>query len=376
VKIVVVCPHFEDPGGVREVVTRVAEAHTLAGHHVDVLTRARQERGRPDPPRFEGMGVWRVPMAPAPHRDAGWRPMRRFLRRSSQGIWPFTKRLRALSPDIVATHCSKFYAPWVQLAQRAVRAPVVAHLHNAERTADGPDSPFWSRLLFASVDHVIAVSPEVGSYAVRRCPRLAGSVDIIRNGIAPGDFANVIAEERAHPYLLAVGRLAPQKGFDILVDAIARTTTRPSLLLAGSGPAAKQLQAQVAERGLTARVEFLGEVPRERVKCLLRGATAVSMPSRFEGNPLIALEAMQAGAPLIASAIPGLPEELVHGVTGILVPPEDPIALARAIDQIVSNSAEAERLGHAAAEASRAFPSWDAVADAVLAVYQQVAHST
>ena len=71
-------------------------------------------------------------------------------------------------------HCSKFYAPWVMVARSASHAPIVVHLHNAERTADGPPSRFWSRRLLRSARHVIAVSPAVGEFAVRMHPALSG----------------------------------------------------------------------------------------------------------------------------------------------------------------------------------------------------------
>jgi glycosyltransferase involved in cell wall biosynthesis len=315
-------------------------------------------------------------MAPAPHRGAGSRATRRFLRRFLRSAWTLAARMRELHPDVVAAHCSKFYAPWVAVAGFAARAPVVVHLHNADRTADGPPSPFWSRRLLGAARHVIAVSPAVGEFAVRMSPRLDGHVSVIRNGVDPGEFAEVEPERRPAPYLVAVGRLSPQKGFDVLLDALAKLPHAIPLVIAGDGPDREALAAQVSRLGLRSRVEFLGDVPRERVKRLLRGAAAVVMPSRFEGNPLIALEAMQAGAALVASAIPGLPEELQDGVTGLLVPPEEPGALAGAIGRLVADPPEALRLGAAATEAARRMPTWHEVAGNVLGVYERAAHST
>jgi glycogen(starch) synthase len=258
----------------------------------------------------------------------------------------------------------------------ASRVPVVVHLHNADRTADGPASPFWSRRLLGLARHVITVSPAVAEYTLRVRPALAGRVSVIRNGVDPGEFAGVDPEARGGPYLLAVGRLAPQKGFDVLLEALGAMTGTSSLVIAGGGPDRDALRAQAARLGISARVECLGEVSRERIKRLLRGAQAVVMPSRFEGNPLIALEAMQAGAPLIASAIPGLPEELRDGATGLLVSPEDPAALANAIDRLLADPSAAQRLGCAAAVAARSMPTWAEVAARVLAVYEGAVHST
>jgi glycosyltransferase involved in cell wall biosynthesis len=252
----------------------------------------------------------------------------------------------------------------------------VLHLHNADRTADGPPSPFWSRRLLASARHVIAVAPAVGEFAIRTRPALAGHVTVLRNGVDPAEFAAVTPEARAEPFVLGVGRLASQKGFDVLVDALARCRHPGPVVIAGDGPDRSALADRAAKSGVAVRIEWLGDVPRERVKRLLRGAAVVVMPSRFEGNPLIAIEALQAGAPLIASDIPGLPDELRTGVTGWLVPPEDPTALAAAIDQLLDDPALAQRLGAAGAVAAERMPSWRTVAASVLAVYERAAHST
>ena len=277
---------------------------------------------------------------------------------------------------MIAVHVSKFYAPWVTTARLASRAPIVLHLHNADRTADGPPSPFWSRRLLASARHVVAVAPAVARFAVETRPTLVGRVTVLRNGVEPAEFDAVEPETRAARYVLAVGRLARQKGFDVLLDALPRCRHVAPVVLAGDGPDRSALAARAAASGVGARIEWLGEVPRERVKRLLRGAALVVMPSRFEGNPLIAIEAMQAGAPLVASDIAGLPEELRDGETGWLVPPEDPAALAAAIDRLLDDPMLARRLGTAAADAARDMPSWHDVAADVLAVYRKVSHST
>jgi len=377
VTIAVLCPHFEDTGGVREVVAQVARAHAAAGHRIVIVSRARSQTREPVP-RFlpPGVEVWRVPVALAPHRGVGWREVRQFARRFAQGGWALAGRLHALAPDVVAAHCSKFHAPWVIAARLGSRAPVVVHLHNAERTADGPPSPFWSRRLLATADHVIAVSPAVAAYALATRPALAGRVSVVRNGIESRDVPAPAAETRPRPYLVAVGRLARQKGFDVLLDALARLPGPATLVIAGDGPERTALANQAQRLGLSKHVEFLGEVPHERVQALLRGAAAVVMPSRFEGNPLIALEAMRAGATLVASAIDGLPEELCHGVTGVLVPPDDAGALAAALAHLLADPVTSRRYGEAAARAARTMPTWTDVAARILAVYENVAHST
>src|SRR5438034_6047130 len=120
------------------------------------------------------------------------------------------------------------------------------------------------------------------------------------------------------------------------------------LVLAGDGPERAALEARAAARGIAARVHFLGHVERAAVASLLRGAAIVAIPSRFEGHPLICLEAMLAGAPLVVSDLPAFPGELRHGETGLRFPPEDARALAKALGELAADPARARALGAAA----------------------------
>jgi len=272
VKIAVLCPHVEDTGGVREVVMRLAREHVALGHRVDLIGRERSHTTASST-ALDGMPLWRVPMAPAPYGGAGRRATKRFARRFARGAWGLAARVRALAPEVIAVHCSKFYAPWVTAARLASPAPIVLHLHNADRTADGPPSPFWSRRLLASARHVVAVAPAVGHFAIQTRPALAGHVTVQRNGVDPAEFDAVTPEMRPEPYVLAVGRLATQKGFDVLVDALTRCRHRAPVVIAGDGPERSDLAGRAASTGVAAQIDWLGEVPRERVKRLLEGAT-------------------------------------------------------------------------------------------------------
>jgi glycosyltransferase involved in cell wall biosynthesis len=172
------------------------------------------------------------------------------------------------------------------------------------------------------------------------------------------------------PYVLGAGGLATRKGFDVLIDAFPRVDAASDLVIAGDGPARAALAARATDRGIAARTTFLGHVDRATVASLLRGAAAVAIPSRFEGHPLIVLEAMLAGAPIVASDIPGLPDELRHGETGLRVPAGDAAALGDALRLLTRDRDRARALGRAAREAARRFPSWADVATRVLAEYR------
>ncbi len=252
----------------------------------------------------------------------------------------------------------------------ALGVPVVVHLHNGPQTADGPESLVLSRLLLRSARRVIAVSPAVADYARGVLPAHAERVRTVPNGIDPAEFERVAPATRARPYVLGAGALAERKGFDVLIDAFAAAGTDLDLVLAGDGPEGAALAARAAARGVAARVHFLGHVDRVTVASLLRGAAIVAIPSRFEGHPLICLEAMLAGAPVVASDIPGLPADLRHGQTGLRVPGEDPAALAQALRELAEVPERARALGRAAREAARRLPSWDEVTTRVLDEYE------
>ncbi len=131
-------------------------------------------------------------------------------------------------------------------------------------------------------------------------------------------------------FVLIIARLVPIKGVDVALAALPLTTSRPPLIIAGDGPERARLAAPTG-------VRFLGAVTPEARDDLLRRAAAVVIPSRTlasgrtEGTPLVALEALAAGVPVIASAVGGLAD--LPGVA--LVQPDDPAALARAIDTIL-----------------------------------------
>ncbi|HZP43032.1 MAG TPA: glycosyltransferase [Candidatus Binatia bacterium] len=367
-RLAVYCPHYEDLGGVRLVAQRLTGEMLRRGHEITVIARwyAALAPGRTRDPATDAALV-RLLLPRTPHRGAGLTAHRRFVRRFPRSVWRLVRELGAIRPDVVAAHCSKFHAPYLAAIAAARRVPIVLHLHNGARTADGPESPALTRLLLRASRRVIAVSPAVAEYARQALPSAADRVVVVPNGVDPEEFLEVAPIARARPFVLGVGRLAEQKGFDLLIDALPATDL--DLVLAGDGPERERLARRAAARGVGDRVEFLGAVPRATVAGLLRGAAVVAMPSRFEGHPLVCLEAMLAGAPLVTAAIPGLPPELVDGETGLIVPPEDPRALGAALTALAASPARARALGRAAAAAARRFPTWDAVATRVLAEY-------
>jgi glycosyltransferase involved in cell wall biosynthesis len=157
--------------------------------------------------------------------------------------------------------------------------------------------------------------------------------------VAPGQAARALR-------LAAVGRLSPEKGFDVLLDAVHLLRCRGvdvTLELAGDGPERDRLAAKAETLG--PRVRLLGGIPRHALSAVLGRADAVVVPSRREGLGLVALDALGAGRPVVASRVGGLPEVVQEPDDGVLVPPGDPRALADALERLPLRAPAARALG-------------------------------
>lgn len=152
------------------------------------------------------------------------------------------------------------------------------------------------------------------------------------------------------PYVLAVGRLRIRKGLEILLQALARVRDdgrSMSLVVAGDGERRGALEALCERLDLGARVHWAGRCSRSETARLRRRAAALIVPSTYEGMPLVVLEAMGDGVPVVASAVSGIPEVVVDGETGWLVPPERPAALAGALMEVMADPDAARKRGEA-----------------------------
>ena len=163
----------------------------------------------------------------------------------------------------------------------------------------------------------------------------------IPNGIPLGPLP--VRADTAHPRFIAVGRFTPQKGYDVLLRAMARVRDRLAprqVWIVGDGPERERLLALAQQLGVADRVAWLGELPQPRVAELLGEAHLFLLPSRYEGLSNAGLEAMERGLPLLLTQCGGL-DRHVDASMGWVVPPEDVDALANALDQALAAGARA-----------------------------------
>lgn len=213
---------------------------------------------------------------------------------------------------------------------------------------------FLERITSFMVDHYIAVSESVKNYVMQKSKISDKNISVIYNGIDIGNhnYLNVknvqmpFGVEDGDDILVTVGRLHKQKGHAYLLHAISKIVKevpKIKLLIIGEGEEEKILKDLAKSLDLTDKIIFVGL--RRDVKKLLSLARLFILPSLWEGMPNVLLEAMAAGKAVIATEVGGVPEVVVHGETGILVPPEDPNALARSIKCLLQDELKVNKMG-------------------------------
>ena len=198
-------------------------------------------------------------------------------------------------------------------------------------------------------DALVAPSQDLAAATRRIADR---PVDVVPLGIDAAPFAAVRRESHEGVIVGFAKRLIPIYGPDLIVEAAARLAADPTLprttfRLAGSGDMGPGLMARAAELGIADRIELVGHVDWPDMPRFLAGLDVYVMPSRSESFGVGALEASAAGLPVVATGVGGIPEAVADGETGLLVPTDDPSALANALARLARDPKLRKRLGDA-----------------------------
>ena len=190
------------------------------------------------------------------------------------------------------------------------------------------------------------------------------------------DVSSVLPAQDPGAGVLYAGRLSPEKGVDVLIEATALLPENIAVTIAGDGPSRPELERLAEDRGVADRVRFLGRIPMAALHDQMRASATVVVPSRwYENQPMTILEAFGCSRPVVASDIGGLPEQIEEGVTGRLVPHDDPPRLAEALALVAGDPATAHAMGLAARQRAVAAYSIDAHLEALDQVYRRVSGS-
>ena len=293
-------------------------------------------------------------------------------------------------PDVVHAH---FWMSGMTAVSAAapLDLPVVQTFHalgSVKRRHQGADdtSPAGrvaaERAVARRVDRVVATcTDEVFELARLGAPR--GRTTVVPCGVDTAMFApeGPVRPRAERPRLVALGRLVRRKGVDELITALRRLPDVELLVAGGPDDAARRvdrdpdagrLRAVAAAAGVADRVRLLGAVARAEVPALLRSADAVVCVPWYEPFGIVPLEAMACGRPVVASAVGGIQDTVVDQVTGLLVPPRRPDALAGALRRLLAAPTQALAFGIAGRDRVLARYCWDRIADSTVAVYEEV----
>ena len=372
-------PHL---GGLERVVQHLADGLGARGHEVRVVTTGLGAAGAPRRSRSGGVSVRRHRAVELAHTAI------------APGL-PLSL-LRAPRDAVLHLHCAHALLPEaVAVVARLRRQPFLLHFHldvDASGRA-GALLPLYKEQVFGRVMRaaagVVVLTEAQGAFVRERYRVPPERVHVVPNGVGGEYFMPVrtaVAATSADPLrLLFVGRLSRQKNVARLLDALAAVREPVRLRVVGDGELRAELEARAARLGLTgptgptgatgatavtraATVEFSGGLLGADLVRAYAEADAFVLPSDKEGMPLVALEAMAAALPVLATRVPGS-TELLGGV-GLLADPE-PAALAAGIDRLAQDPDLRLQLARRSAEAAPGY-SWDAVTRQVEQVYASV----
>lgn len=340
VKIIQITEAYE--GGVRRHLRDLALGLEPACYEQHlVLSFRRNPCGRADPSTCaeRGIPVHSLPMA------------RSFsLFRDLAAFFRLLRLVRRLNPDLLHAHSSKA-GVLARLAGLVCRIPVIYTPHCF---AFRMRHPAWSLRLYRLIEHslvgatlrLIAVSEEEQRSALE-LGYSAGQVALIRNGVVTTSLPEVVTRETMAPRIGFFGRLSRQKGADLLLAAmpeVLRALPGTTVTLHGSGRMEHHLRQLAHTLGVLANTRFNGAYQPDETLRLMRQVDVIAIPSRWEASPYVLLEAFQSGVPVVATRVGGVVELVEHGVSGLLVEPDDHHALGAAILRLAREPALRRRL--------------------------------
>jgi glycosyltransferase involved in cell wall biosynthesis len=330
-------------GGAERFLVLLADAQRKLGLHVEILSLV-----EPNPLAGE-LAPRGIPFATCGRRRLN----------DPRLLVDLTRLLRTRHPDVVHTHL--FYADtFGRLAARAAGIhAVVGTEHSTEGAGLSSRRQLAMRHTASLAQRIVAVSDPVRQAAAARLGIAAERIEVIPNGIELAPWESALPASHAElglepgtQVIGTVGRLDDAKGYDVLIEAMARLDDpNARLVFVGDGPRGDALRELVQQRGLEPAVRFLGwrhDVPR-----LVAAFDVFAQPSRYEGQSIALLEAMAAGRACVLSDIPEL--VAVAGDAAERAQPGDPEALASALRRLLGDPAGRQQLGRKAREIARGF---------------------
>ena len=373
----------EHAGGQNFHVAELSAAIARRGHDVTVYTR----RADPDSPERvttpQGYTVVHVPAGP---------PRRVPNSESLDCLGTFAQFLDADwthdHPDVTHAH---FWTSGIaaQLAARDQLVPTVQTFHTLavvkHRDRGVEDTSSSARLKLESLvaKHATWITATCTDelFELMRLRRSRARISVVPCGVDVTEFSTEgpVAQRSERPRIVSVGKLLPHQGFDTVIEALPAIPDAEFVIVGGpdteqldDDPEVRRLRALAAALGVGDRVRFTGAVAKEDLPALLRSADVVTCTSWYEPRGQVPLEAMACGVVVVASAVGSMLDIVVHDVTGQLVPPRQPRAVAEAVSRVLRDSFLRRSLGLAGRDRACARYSWDRAATDTLRIYERL----
>ena len=273
-------------------------------------------------------------------------------RQSPRYAWKLAKLVRQSQFDLVHAHMyASALASAYALLGTTIPLVITEHSQANWRSQYACRCSQWS---YSQARHIIAVSREIRRRLIEQEGVPSDRISVIMNALPPVSEQHKSIQPDLPAALrngLLVGvaaRLQPEKGVAYFLEAAAHVLQflpEVHFLVMGDGPQRKELQAYVEQLGVQEHVHFLGF--RLDARAIIGLLDVLVVPSLSEGTPLVTLEAMSAGVPVVASAVGGIPEQIRHQCEGLLFPPGDAMALAEAVLHLLQNPTWMRQLGEA-----------------------------
>ncbi|KUH96600.1 glycosyl transferase [Mycolicibacterium acapulense] len=372
-----------DAGGQNVHVAELSAALTRRGHRVSVYTR-RDDPELPDrvvtPEGYTVVHVAAGPPEPLPKDEllSYMGPFAQFL----DADWAADR------PDVAHAH---FWMSGIatQLAARHLNLPavqtfhalgVVKRRHQGVQDTSPPERLRLEATVARSATWVAATcTDEV--FELMRMGRSRNRISVVPCGVDLDLFSpeGPVAPRSEQNRIVSVGRFVPRKGFDVVVRALPHLPDTELVIVGGpdqaqlgSDPEARRLMDLATELGVADRVKLYGSVSRADMPAILRSADVVTCTPWYEPFGIVPLEAMACGVPVVASAVGGMLDTVVHDVTGQLLKPQRPDEVAKTVNRLLRDDFLRQSMGAAGRDRARARYSWDRIAADIQRIYDRL----
>lgn len=368
--------YYPSFGGVEEICRNLGAVLTELGFQVAIATH-RNPDSLPEVESLHGMEVRRFdfyyPGRSTEHLSQSWRCI--------EGFFKFSRFIADWKPDLVHVICPSTNSLYCWAARSLSNFKLLVTFQgelfmDAQQFYDRTSIfPFGLRRLLSVADGITACSQYVLEDLHKKYNVPQQLQKVVFNGV---DLAEIPIQKElsvhSRPFILGLGRLVSNKGFDVLIDAFSRIAEEiedVDLIIVGEGETRPQLERLINEKVLESRVKLVGRKDRTEVAGYFNSCLFFVLPSPVEPFGIVCLEAMRAGKPVIATNTGGPPEFITPEIDGLLVKPSDPESLASAMKELAKNQQKLEQMSKAALLNVHKF-DWKAITSQYIEIYNRL----